>query len=173
VSKKLFEGARAGDLDFLISSKIHFDEYDSKMGKPDSVVTASFKIKQREPALDLVSFLENGYDWILDADVSTGEVDDGEYLVFLEVQRRADLVDRIIEMLDDMQHLTNIKPNRWKFKWYRQSDYQDLTPEALRETIPSSPKKYNEYVESFKTVREKSKDLLPAIDELKRLSGIK
>ena len=173
MSNKLFEGARAGDLDFLISSKIHFDEYDSKMGKPDSIVTASFKIKQREPALDLVSFLENGYDWILDADVSTGEVNDGEYLVFLEIQRKADIVDKITEMLEDLQHLTNVKPNRWKFKWYKQNDYVDLSPEALRETLPTTPQKYNEYVESYKTVQEKARGLLPDIADLKRLSGIK
>ena len=109
----------------------------------------------------------------MDADVSTGEVNDGEYLVFLEIQRKADIVDKITEMLEDLQHLTNVKPNRWKFKWYKQNDYVDLSPEALRETLPTTPQKYNEYVESYKTVQEKARGLLPDIADLKRLSGIK
>lgn len=171
--RKLFEGARAGDLDYLISSKIHIDEYESKMGKPASVVTITFKVKQREPALDLVSFLENGYDWVLDADVSTGEVEDGEFLVFLEVQRRADLPQKIISMLKDLQHLTNIKPGRWKFKWYKQRGYNPVSLENLRDTVPTSPNRYKDDIESHRQVEEKSKDLLPAIEDLKRLSGIK
>lgn len=170
---QVFEGAQAGDLDYLIANKIHFDEYDSKMGRPESVVTVSFKVKQREPAMDLVSFLENGYDWILDADVSTGEVTDGEYLVFMEIQRRPDLPNKIEEMLGDIQHLTNIKPQNWKFRWYKQTDYVPLTTDNLRETVPTNPNAYKEYVESYRSVQEKSKDLLPAIADLKKLSGIK
>jgi hypothetical protein len=171
--RKLFEGAQQGDLDYLISKKIHFDEYDSKMGRPESIITASFKIKQKEPAKDLVSFLENGYDWVLDADVSTGEINDGEYLVFLEMQRRPDMTEKIMEMLKDMQHLTNIKPSDWQFKWYKQHDYQPLKIESLNETVPKTANEYKQMTGSFNEVKEGSKGLLPDIADLKRLSGIK
>ena len=170
---KLFEGAQAGDLDYLISNKIHFDEFDSKMGRADDVVTASFKIKQREPAADLVSFMENGYDWVLDADISTGEIDDGEYLVFMEMQRRRDLPKKLMEMLQDLQYLTNIKPNNWKFKWYKQRDYQALDEDSMLENIPMSSKDYKAQVEGFEQIREEVKSILPDIAYLKRLSGIK
>lgn len=169
---KLFEGSRAGDLDFLITPKIHFDEYNSKMGKPDVVLTASFKVKQREPALDLVSFLESGYDWILDADLSTGEVQDNEYLVFLELQRKPDLPEKIAELLEDLAHLTNIKPNNWKFRWYKQADYQDLTEENVNQLVPLTPAKYKESIKDFETVAEQAKDLHSDIKRLKKLSGI-
>jgi hypothetical protein len=171
--RQLFEGARKRDLDFLIKRKIHFDEYDSKMGSNDSVVTASFKIRQKEPALDLVSFMENGYDWVLDADISTGEIGDGEYLVFLEMQRRSDLADCFMEMIEDLQHLTNIKPSDWKFRWYKQDNYVELDREKLRENVPLSPKRYKEAIEGYAVIKEATKDLLPDIKELKRLSGIK
>ena len=170
---KLFEGAQAGDLDYLINNKIHFDEFESKMGRAEDVVTASFKIKQREPAADLVSFLENGYDWVLDADISTGEIDDGEYLVFMEMQRRRDLPKKIMEMLQDMQHLTNIKPNNWKFKWYKQRDYQALDENSIMENVPMSSREYKAQVEGFEQIREEVKSILPDIADLKRLSGIK
>lgn len=172
-ASQINEGSVAGDLDYLVSNKIHFDEYASKMGKPDAVSTVSFKVKQREPAIDLVSFLESGYDWILDADISTGEVRDGEYLVFLEMQRRSDMPKLISELMDDLQHLTNIKPSSWQFKWYKQSDYQPLTPDAIRENVPTTPSAYREMEESFTKVQETAKELLPDLEDLKRLSGIK
>ena len=65
------EGLQMGDLNYLVKDTIHIDEYNSKMGQAQDVVTLSFKIRDIMPANDLVSFLENGYDWILDADVST------------------------------------------------------------------------------------------------------
>jgi hypothetical protein len=172
LGSKLLEGSVAGDLDYLISNKIHFDEYASKMGKADAVSTVSFKVKQKEPAIDLVSFLESGYDWILDADISTGEVRDGEYLVFLEMQRRSDLPQLILELMTDLQYLTNIKPSNWKFKWYKQADYQPLTVEAIRENVPVTPSAYREMQDSFTKVAETAKELAPEIADLKRLSGI-
>lgn len=170
---KLFEGAKQGDLDYLISKKIHIDEFESKMGRPDSVITASFKVKQKEPAKDLVSFLENGYDWVLDADVSTGEIDDGEYLVFLEMQRKEDLADKLMEMISDLQYLTNIKPNNWKFRWYKDRDYKDFDRENIINTVPKNSREYKNMVESFKKVKEGVDELLPELADLKRLSGIK
>ena len=83
MSQLLNEGLRKKDLEYLVGNKIHFDEYDSKMGDPEDVITVSFKVKQRMPSEDLTSFIENGYDWVLDADVSSGEIDDGEFLVFV------------------------------------------------------------------------------------------
>ena len=70
MSQLLSEGLQIGDLNYLVSEKIHIDEYNSKMGQASDVVTLSFKVRNIMPANDLVSYLENGYDWILDADVS-------------------------------------------------------------------------------------------------------
>ncbi len=170
--KPLNEGINAGDLDFLISNKIHFDEYNSKMGRADSVVTASFKVKQREPALDLVSFLETGYDWILDADVSSGEIKDGEFIVFLEMQRRRDLSEKVIRLLNDLQHLTNLKPEKWQFKWYKQDNYQPVTEQNLTSIIPNNPKSYRETIEQFTEIKNSTDNLNSDLSRLKILSGV-
>jgi hypothetical protein len=172
MSKKLNEGISAGDLDFLISNKIHFDEYNSKMGRADSVVTASFKVKQREPALDLVSFLETGYDWILDADVSSGEIKDGEFIVFLEMQRRRDLSEKVIKLLNDLQHLTNLKIEKWQFKWYKQDSYQPVTEQNLTNIIPNNPKSYRETIEQFTKIKVSTDNLNSELSRLKMLSGV-
>ena len=171
--RKLVEGLKRNELDHLVDNTIHFDEYNSKMGRDDAVVTASFKVKFREPALDLVSFLESGYDWILDADISSGEVQDGQYIVFLEMQRSPKNYSQIMSMLDDIQNITNIKSDDWRFKWYKQSQYMPLTKENLEENLPDTPSKYREYIDQFVAVKEQTDNLAGEIANLKRLSGMK
>lgn len=144
----LNEGARVGDLEYLVSKKIHIDEFDSKLGPADDVVTISFKVRQRSPAEDLVSYLENGYDWVLDADVSTGEIIDGEYLVFVEVPRRGNLWPRLEELLEDLQHLTGIKPQDWKFKWWRDETYHPMEKDLFNKIVPTKPATYKAAVEA-------------------------
>ena len=169
---QLSEGLRAKDLVHLVGNKIHFDEYESKMGDPDDVVTASFKIKQRMPAEDLTNFIENGYDWVLDADVSSGEIDDNEYLVFVEMPRRGHIFEQMIELLDDLEHLTDIKTKDWQFKWYKQKEYHSLDESSLNEFVPDSPKKYREYVEQFQPFEDEKKGLTDELNQIKKLSGI-
>lgn len=170
--RKLTEGLKQHDLDHLVDNTIHFDEYNSKMGRDDAVVTASFKLKFREPAMDLVSFLESGYDWVLDADISSGEVKDGQYIVFLEMERSPKNYAQIMSLMDDLQNITNVKPTDWKFKWYKQSQYIPLTKENLEENLPDTPKKYREYIDQFIAVKEQTDNLAGELASLKKLSGI-
>ena len=91
------------DLENLIRPKIHVDEYQSKMGKDEDIVTISFKCKYKDPATDLVNYLEKGYDWVLDADLSTGTVSDGSWIVFIEAARRPSLSIKLYNLLDDLK----------------------------------------------------------------------
>ena len=170
--RQLSEGLLMGDLKYLVSDTIHIDEYNSKMGQAQDVVTLSFKIRDIMPANDLVSFLENGYDWILDADVSTGEVSDNERLVFVEAQRRPNLYKYVSEMLSDLDHLTGIGINEWKFRWYKQENYQPMNEENFTKIVPLSPEKYEETVQKFVAIKNETKKLNSDIADIKRLSGI-
>lgn len=170
--QSLNEGLRKKDLAYLVGDKIHFDEYDSKMGDPEDVITVSFKIKQRMPAQDLVSFIENGYDWVLDADVSSGEIDDGEFLVFVEMPRQSSIFEHLVELLEDLKHLTDIDMDAWKFRWYKQKDYHSLDEESIRDFVPDSPSKYKQYTEQFPQVEEEQKELSDELSQIKKLSGI-
>ena len=71
------------DLKDSIGDKIHVDEYKAKMGDDDEIIVISFKSNYKDQAIDLVNFLEKGYEWILDADVSSGELEDGSYVCLL------------------------------------------------------------------------------------------
>jgi hypothetical protein len=169
---QLSEGLIHGDLQYLVDNTLHFDEFDSKMGGPEDVVTVSFKVRDVMPANDLVSFLENGYDWVLDADVSTGEIRNNLRLVFLEMQRTPDLYEQLTELLKDLDHLTGIGLNEWKFRWYRQNEYEDFSGEMLRKLVPADAKSYTESVENFNKMQAENKRLKDDIHRIRKLSGL-
>ena len=87
-----------GDLKPLVHNEIHIDEFESKLGKNRDVVVLSFKVAGKAPGQDICAFVERGYDWILDADVSSGEMNDGDYIVFVELPRDQDCVSQIMEI---------------------------------------------------------------------------
>ena len=130
------------DLKDLIGFKIHIDEYESKMGKDEDIVTISFKSKYKDPAADLVGYLEKGYEWILDADVSSGNVSDGAWIVFIEAARRPSLAKNIANLLDDMRSLTNNDPSEYKFRYKKDTDYIPLTIDNINNKVPNSPREY-------------------------------
>ena len=87
MSKILREGLEKGDLARLVHNELHIDEFKSKLGDDRDVVVVSFKVSGKEPANDVVNFVEKGYNWVIDADVSSGEMSDGDFIVFVEIPR--------------------------------------------------------------------------------------
>lgn len=161
-----------GDLEYLVHNSLHFDEFNSKMGQAEDIVTMSFLVKDHMPAQDLVSFIESGYDWVLDADVSTGEIADGKRMVFVEMQRDPENYAQINELLSDLDYLTGIKRDQWNFRWFKQNDYQAFNEDNFSSIVPNSPAVYQESVERFIREQKQSKQLRNDLDNLKKLSGL-
>lgn len=139
---QLSEGLEYGDLARLVHQKLHIDEFKSKMGDDADIVILSFKVGGKEPAVDLMNFIERGYDWVLDADVSAGELDDGEYLVFVEMERSPKVPEQIMKLLDDIMNLTEQDISEWKFQYRKDPASFNLTEENLRKKIPLTARNY-------------------------------
>ena len=97
-NQQLNEGLRPLDLNEMVHSTFEVDTFRSKMGEDSDVCVVSFKVKDRSPAKDLMEFIEKGYDFVLDADVSSGEDNNGEYSVFVELSRTNQLAEQIKEL---------------------------------------------------------------------------
>jgi hypothetical protein len=138
----LFEGLEAGDLKRLIHTELHVDEFKSKLGDDCDVVVLSFKVDNKEPAGDLVSFIEKGYSWVIDADVSAGEMDDGDYIVFVELDRTPESAENIMKLMDDLMNLTDGQVEDWRVRYYKAHKETQLSLEALQDLIPSTPEAY-------------------------------
>jgi len=138
---QLNEELRAGDLRDLVKDIFEIDSYKSKMGEDQDIAVLSFTVADKEPAQDLVDFVERGYDFVLDADLSTGELSNGEYKVFVEIERNSKIADQIVELLDGVGKLTEIKD--FRFRYYKGFTSMPATKEELQKAIPTSKQDYS------------------------------
>lgn len=134
------EGLDYHDLEGQLVPEVSVDEYAAHMGKDSEIVTLAFTIKNKQAGDDLCDWFERGYDFVLDAQVSEGEISPGKYLVFVEMNRRTSVPARIIELLEDMKTLTDIKLNDWTII----VDEEEYEPseEILKQVIVMSPHNY-------------------------------
>lgn len=137
------ESLEHGDLKRVLTPTLHIDEFKSKMGEDRNIAVLSFKIMNKEPATDLVNFIEKGYTWVLDADLSPGEMEDGDYIVFVEAERTGKLPRQIITLIEDLLNLTLHDMSEWKFMYYKHDEYLPITLENLISIVPMSPKAYD------------------------------
>lgn len=138
----LNEGLEQNDLKRLVYPELHVDEYKSKMGKDEDVIVLSFKVTGREPAEDLVNFVEKGYEWVLDADVSAGELDDGDFLVFVECDRVPEVADNIMSMMQDVMNLTDQDLDEWSIQVRSNPTQMELTADNIRNNVPLTSSSY-------------------------------
>ena len=136
------EGLEQNDLARLVAPELHIDEYKSKMGKDEDIVVLSFKVNGREPAEDLVNFIEKGYEWVLDADVSAGELDDGDFLVFVEMDREPTVADNVMAMMKDIMNLTSQVMGEWSVQVRSKPEKLDLTADNIRKHVPLTTSAY-------------------------------
>ena len=138
--KKLQEGLEHKDMVGLIKPTAHIDEFVSKMGDDDDIVTVSFYTRNSKVADDLVEWFEKGYDFVLDADRSPGEIAPNRYLVYVEMKRRSNVPENIAELINDLKSLTEHTPASWVVK-YDDSE-MDFDVEYLKERLLLSPQHY-------------------------------
>jgi len=134
------ESLRASDLRGFIKKIIEIDAFKSKIGDDEDIVTMSFTVDHEDPAKDLENFIEMGYDFVLDADVSPGELDDGTYRVYVELERTRHAPEQIREILDGVEKISGI--NNFKFRYFKNFKSQDATEENLSAAIPLDKDSY-------------------------------
>ena len=124
----------------MIKPSIHIDEFASKMGDNDDVSVASFYVTDEQAAKDLVGWFEKGYEFVLDADRSPGEISPNHYLVYVEMKRRSNLGTNITTMLEDLSTLCEYSSKEWTFTYGK--DKMEFTTENFEQVVPTSPKAY-------------------------------
>lgn len=137
------------DMEGQLKDTITVDEYAAKMGKDKDIVTVTFITNSKLAAEDLVSWFERGYDWVLDASVSDGEIKPGEWLVFVEMDRRSKVPERIITLLNDLETLTGLELKDWTVKV--EGDEYKADETVLKNVIVLNPNKYEEEKENSTT----------------------
>lgn len=155
--KIINEGLDYGDFEDHISPVFTIDEYVSKIGEDSDMVTLAFVVKGRQAAVDLANWFERGYDFVLDAQVSEGEIDSGKYLVFVELERRSAVPDRVIELIEDLETLTKLEVSDWRITI--NDEEHPLDPAIIKKHVPLSPSNY----------RKKQEE---GINEMRQIAGL-
>ena len=140
------EALREKDLKNLVKNVFEIDNYQSKIGDDRDTVVLTFAVDSRDPAKDLENFLEMGYDFILDSEATTGELDDGKYRVFAELERGKHIPDQIMEMLDGLSKLTGI--DTFRFRYHREFKSMEATKENLEMKIPLDGDAYDTAIQT-------------------------
>lgn len=142
---KLVEGLRKSDLKDQIDHLFTVDQYQSKMGDDKDTLVLRFRAYGKEPAIDLMEFIEKGYSFVLDADTSSGEEKDGSYSVFVELERTDNAPKHIKDLLSGIGQLCDC--SSWRFRWYKDIEGHTFDEESVREVVPLTPDEYTARIE--------------------------
>jgi hypothetical protein len=157
--KKIIEAFEVNDLKGVLVPKLHLDQYSSKIGTDEQILVLSFLINDKQAAIDIVDFFEKGYDFILDADISSSEITPGSYLVFVELTRRLRNIEQIFTLINDLSAASGLNIKEWKFQYINQDVYHPLTKKELKDVVPLTARSYKEHINN-------------PIKEMKVLSGL-
>lgn len=145
-SNQLFESLGFKDLDGLMKPTIHVDEFSSKMGDDDDIIVLSFFVRDPQAAKDLMNWFEKGYDFVLDADKSPGEIKPNRYLVYVEIRRRSTAGGHVETLLNDLNTLTEFEDSSAWTMHYKNKEIP-FSRDTFDATVPLTPKAYRDKYE--------------------------
>lgn len=137
------------DLVGTVSPELSIDLYVPKAGEEHEVIVVAFFCTEENAADDLNTFIQRGNIEILTSEVSTNTDDDGNYVVFVEMQRSPSFYAQFISLLNDVENVAG------KLKWEIETLYTGDSvfskhDEELKYAIISDSDKYNTWKRSAK-----------------------
>jgi len=136
----LNETLRSRDLRDLVKKVVEIDSYKSKIGKDEDICVLTFTVDQEDAAKDLEKFFEMGYNFILDADCTPGELDDGKYRVYVEIERTRHIGNQVFELLEGVMKVTGLEEIR--FRYFKSFKSESATLGNLTAAIPKDREAY-------------------------------
>lgn len=117
LNKKLFETLFPNDLDGLVLDTISIDEFYPKVD--DTAMVLAFFVTDEYPAQDLSRFIEFGPVEVLDVEVSPSPDENGNYLVFVEMDKTTpeQQAEKITNILKNVAYLVNVR--KWNYTMRR------------------------------------------------------
>jgi hypothetical protein len=136
----LLEGLQYKDLDGMMKPTVHVDEFSAKMGDDDDIIVVSFFVRDLQAAKDLMAWFEKGYDFVMDADRSPGEIKPNRYLVYVELRRRSTAPQHIQMLLEDLSTLTEFDADEWMLHYNGKKT--PWSEETFAKLVPLTPNAY-------------------------------
>jgi hypothetical protein len=145
---KLSENLHAGDLRDLVKKVFEIDGFKSKIGDDEDICVLSFTVDDKDAAEDLENFIEMGYNFVLDSDVTPGETDEGVFRVYVEIERTRHIGEQIFEIIEGIQKLTGLDSMR--FRYFKNFKSEPATLDNLDAAVPKDKNSYKIATENNK-----------------------
>lgn len=132
-------GLYHGDLKDLFLKDISIDQYEPKTGESSDTIVLGFQTSEHAAGDDLFDYLNKGSKYIKDVDVTPNKNKENYYMVFIEIDRNEESVDRIIEIIKDVENLTG------RLKWQATTHIHDdpfPVDKNLGNYVATSPEEY-------------------------------
>lgn len=129
-----------GDLKDLVVPKISIDEFNPKTGEAKDVIVTAFYMSEKAPAEDLTQFIETGAYETLDVETSPNPDDDGNHLIFIEMKRDEDFMEKLKGIVEDVENL--VGSNNYKVKSYFAEESYSISDPALGSFVIVDPSQY-------------------------------
>jgi hypothetical protein len=179
LKRQLSEALQYKDLDGMMKSTVHVDEFTAKMGDDDDIIVVSFFVRDKTAAKDLMNWFEKGYDFVLDADRSPGEIKPGRYLVYVEIRRRSTAPGNVERLLGDLSTLTEFEPADWTLHY--DGKHVPWSEEAFAKLVPCTPDAYrkthdedlNEMRTAAGLATKKIHEIKPDVAALQAIAGLR
>jgi hypothetical protein len=94
-----------GDLHGTLKPKVSIDEFEPKAGEDNDVIVVAFYLDDEDPAKDLNTFIQRGFIDTLDVEVSPNTDDEGNYLVFVEMNRDDSFPNKFQALIKDIENI--------------------------------------------------------------------
>lgn len=157
-----------GDLKNTILPTVSIDEFEPKAGDTEDVIVVAFYLNDKDPADDLNTFIQRGVIDTLDVEVSPNTDDDGNYLVFVEMERNETFPEKFQALLKDVGNVSG--SNDWRVRTYLSDDTEfEAHDPALYKFIIVQPE---EYVSKDEFMKESLKENVMAFFQNANISTL-
>lgn len=133
-------GLRHGDLHDTVLSKISIDEFEPKTGDIRDVVVVGLQLREQSAGQDLYTFLNNATLEIRDVEVAPNTNEEGNFMVFLEMDRNAEFTEKLSMLLDDISNVSGHL--KWQASTHLTDDYFPVGSAELSEYLITEPDQY-------------------------------
>ena len=140
---KINEGLEPEELRGLVYNLISIDQYKPKIGNDAETVVIAFTVKYDEPAQDLANFIQTSFIELLDVEASSVPNEEGEYKVFVEIDRTPNLYIKIQSMLHDINKITSNDDFQWNYEAYKMDEPKLFNKENIEKDIILTSQEYD------------------------------
>ena len=135
------EGMTPQKMSGKVLDKFLVDVFKPKNGNEKDIVVFTFLVNQKESATNLHRFISKGPFDLIDVEASPAPDEDGNYLVFVEMDRSRDMFGIMDDILQHIDYLVDV--HHWQFRPYSHNTFIEWNRDNFIKTVPQNSAEYS------------------------------